>query len=274
MPNAFFRLCFTILFAGIILPLNSQTYSRADVIAAIGQSVGYHIIGYSDDGIVIGRIDTIPGSPNPLSDFFKLRLRSLNYILNYFATFSHKLPDIDPDLSDAEIKEALRNDFVSDTVLVSLIAREAACFLNSKNAAAPDLICKKDTIKMDELLDRMVKFISISGTTPEGYFKTKICIGISDIVETEKIRLPHVEAFAFDVVFSHYDDSINGSREIMIDNAKKLYRLNLGVNPELRLNRAKGAYYAFLISDPRLRQLAASNYSEMKDALAFVIKDL
>ena len=132
----------------------------------------------------------------------------------------------------------------------------------------------KDTITMDALLNIAVKYFYVQKITEEGYYAGKVCWGINGILETEQERKPFIEAFAgVSIVTRYYDKTYNMQNEL-VNTIKELYNVNLGVDKEERLLRARGAVFMQMFYNQKLRDMLLYEYEHKKDYLPFVLRDV
>jgi hypothetical protein len=175
---------------------------------------------------------------------------------------------------------------VDDSLLLGIadsLERHAAFCKAMRKATTLDLLMEdynakvlqhrmpKDSIPEHVLMDFAVKFFSIRKITPEGNYAAKVCAGLNDIVATEAVRMPHVEAFCFSAILKHYDGTTFNMQKEMIDAVRQLYRLNLGIDLQERLLRAQGALYMLMVRNDRLKAMLYAEYAERADGLPFVL---
>lgn len=133
---------------------------------------------------------------------------------------------------------------------------------------------QRDTVSTREVMNLAVKFFSIVGLTPEGYYRGKVCAGWSEIPVTEMERNLLLEAFAFSAVFEHTMPSEFDVIEEFKDGLRKLYQLELGTDDEDKLMRARGALYMAMLDSEVLLELLQSEYRERKATLPFYWREM
>ncbi len=130
----------------------------------------------------------------------------------------------------------------------------------------------KDTISFDELIGIAVKYFSVNMNKNEKY-AIKICTGINDILQTEPVRKPFLEAFCFASILQNIraKGEFNMAEEVALV-AKELYKINLGVNKQERIFRAQGALYMLMRKSEKLQKMLQNDYEKQKNMLPFVLK--
>lgn len=143
--------------------------------------------------------------------------------------------------------------------------------MNALNQKSPTF--RIDTISVNELLNIAVKFFSITKLTEKGYYVGKVCTSINGLKQTESKRNPHLEAFCFATIFTHYTNEKFNLHQEFTKGMKALYTINLGINDKEKLLRAQGAMYMFMKNNNTLKTLLLIEYEKKKDFLPFVVID-
>ena len=99
-----------------------------------------------------------------------------------------------------------------------------------------------------------------------------MCVGINGIKSTEPKRNPTVEAFCFSSIMMFMDDSTYNIYNEFLDNARLLYKLNLGTEKKEKILRAQGALYMLMFKNEILRKLILDSYEQKKRYMPFVLK--
>lgn len=130
----------------------------------------------------------------------------------------------------------------------------------------------KDTVSFDELLGIAVKYFSVNLNKDEKY-AIKICSGINDILKTEPVRKPFLEAFCFASILqnSQAKGDFNMAEEVALV-AKELYKINLGIDKQERIFRAQGALYMLMRKSEKLQKMLKKDYEKQKNMLPFALK--
>lgn len=152
---------------------------------------------------------------------------------------------------------------VSDTIFSPLVERYSSQVVKRNST--------KDTISMDEVLNIAVKFFSIEKITPKGEYSARICVGLNSIKNTEDIRMPFVEAFAFHAIMKNLRNEQYDVYNYFIDSIRSIYKLNLGIDKDERLLRAQGALFIQMLQSDKLMKLLEDEYEQNKDVLPFVL---
>jgi hypothetical protein len=141
-------------------------------------------------------------------------------------------------------------------------------------ARAEDPAIPRDTVTETELLDVAVKFFSIDRISPDDHYVGRICVGLNSVAKTEPEKRPWLEAFAFSSIFKHLDEEEDAFDlyDAFTKAAKRLYEVNLGVDPKERLLRAQGAMFFLMRDSPPLRAALLTEYEENKAWLPFVLR--
>jgi len=190
----------------------------------------------------------------------------LDYLLVNFAKkdYYEKLKGVsDPEELKKEFIKSLKND----EKFVNLL-KEFEYYYVNKGASTEN----KKVVSLDRVIEIATKFFTISRIVEDRYF-VHICVGINLVRETEKERLPHVEAFVINAIFND-----RRSKNRILDNTseiiKKVKKLNLGLDRGKRLLRAQGALLMAMYENPKLKKLIISEYEKSKEYLPFVIKGI
>ncbi len=190
----------------------------------------------------------------------------LDYLLVNFAKkdYYEKLKGIsDPEKLKKEFIKSLKND----KKFVNLL-KEFEYYYVNKNAPAE----KKKIISLDRVIEIATKFFTISNIVKDRYIM-HLCVGINLIRETEKERLPQVEAFVINTIFK---DRRSNNR--ILDNIsevlKRVKKLNLGLDKKERLLRTQGAFLVLMLENPKLKKLIISEYKKNEKYLPFAIKGI
>lgn len=160
-------------------------------------------------------------------------------------------------------QDSVLSMMVSDTIFSPLVKKYNAQVIK-KNS-------KKDTISMDEVLNVAVKFFSIENITPKGEYTARVCVGLNSIKNTEAIRMPFVEAFAFNAIMKNLRNEQYDVYNYFIDSIRGIYKLNLGIDKEERLLRAQGALFIQMLQSDKLKELLEDEYNLNKEVLPFVL---
>ena len=155
-------------------------------------------------------------------------------------------------------RKALRQDSTFDALM------------EEYNAKALAHSQPKDSISTKVMLDFAVKYFSIRKITPEGHYAVKICAGLNDILKTEPLRRPHLEAFCFSAILKHAHGSTYPLMAEMTKAVRELYTLNMGIDLEERLLRAQGALYILMRNNPVLLAMLQAEYAARAEYLPFV----
>lgn len=153
-----------------------------------------------------------------------------------------------------------------------LLLEKDSIFSNTMNALIPKSpTFKLDTVSINELLNIAVKFFSIAKLTEKGDYVGKVCAGVNGLEQTESKRNPHLEAFCFSTILTHYTNEKFNLYQEFTKGIKALYTINLGINNEEKLLRAQGAMYMFMKNNNTLKTLLLTEYEKKKDFLPFVV---
>lgn len=188
----------------------------------------------------------------------------LNYLLTNYSSITNMA-----ELLTISDSIAMRKKYFNDLQLDSN-------FINILDELVSKTIEKntiKDTINMHTLLDFAIKYFSIRSITSDGIIKGKVCAGINDIINTEPIRYPFIEAFAFSTILNYYSDEKFNMLEEFTNSLKEIGKFNFGIDPQERLLRAQGAMYVLMSQNKKLIQLLQLEYQSQKDYLPFVLID-
>ena len=132
----------------------------------------------------------------------------------------------------------------------------------------------KDTITMNTLLNIAVKYFYLPRITEEGHYVGKVCGGLNGLAETETIRKPFIEAFASTAIIKHYNSKEYNMYNEFGNALGELYKINLGVDNNERLLRARGAVFMQMFHNQELRKMLLYEYELQKEYLPFVLSDI
>lgn len=138
-------------------------------------------------------------------------------------------------------------------------------------ARAEDPSIPRDTLTETDLLDVAVKFFAIERISPDDHYVGRICVGLNSVAQTEPVKRPWLEAFAFSSIFKHLEGD-SGLYEAFLASAKRLYEVNLGVDPNERLLRAQGAMFFLMRDSPTLQAALMEEYRANQAWLPFVLR--
>ncbi|NVK27421.1 MAG: hypothetical protein HWE14_05220 [Flavobacteriia bacterium] len=190
-------------------------------------------------------------------DILNQNVHAFNYIIpNLSRGYDELLEDMDSMDRQAAFFEKFEQDTFRYAALVEWNSK-----LNGESG--------KDTVTTRDVMNLAVKYFSIIGLTPEGYYRGKVCAGWTEIPVTESKRDLLLEAFAFSAVFEHSMPSEFDVIEEFKTGLRKLYQLELGTDPEEKLMRARGALYMAMLDSEVLLELLQSEYEERKETLPF-----
>ncbi|OZV68617.1 hypothetical protein [Winogradskyella aurantia] len=198
------------------------------------------------------------------SELVKNNKTYINYLRQHFTQNINQeelLAIANPEELQLTYTKALKND----TNFTKLM-KELAGTVKEENTVV------KDTVSLDEILDVAVKYFSIKGITPEGYYEGKVCAGINGIKQTLDIRRPHLEAFCFSTILDHLKDETFNMYNEFVKGIKELYTLNLGMDNSEKLLRAQGAMFMFMRNNKKLSELLQTEYENKKGSLPFILK--
>jgi hypothetical protein len=149
------------------------------------------------------------------------------------------------------------------------------------NSVMTDLISKtaekskmKDSISMNKLLDIAVKFFAIYKLNDQGRYIGKVCVGMNLIKQTEKVKMPQVEAFCFTAIFNNYQGEVFDLHNEFVNAMKELYKINLGTDNNEKLLRAQGAMFFLMRNNEILKKVLISEYEKNKENLPFILKEM
>ncbi len=179
--------------------------------------------------------------------------------------FSEPLQEntFDPNTEISLLQNNFLSMMVTDTIFSPLVERYSSQVVKRNSI--------KDTISIDQVLNVAVKFFSIEKITPEGDYSARICVGLNGIKNTEAVRMPFVEAFAFYAIMKNLRNEQYNVYTYFINAIKGIYKLNLGIDKEERLLRAQGALFIQMLQSDRLMELLVDEYQKNKDILPFAL---
>jgi hypothetical protein len=123
-------------------------------------------------------------------------LMFFNYLLENFST-----DDKSNQILQLVDSIKLRNTYISHLKNDSLYNSIMNSWLNKTILKRTP----KDTVSINELLNIAVKYFAVTKIDKVGNIRGKVCGGINFIKQTEVIRKPFLEAFAFSSIFKHYE---------------------------------------------------------------------
>jgi len=201
-------------------------------------------------------------STHELSILINTSLKKLDYFLLHFTIINHQ------DFLQYGDSLELQNKFVKALQNDSLFNSVMDKFFNPiLNASVP-----KDTFSLDEVMNIAVKFLYIPGISTKGYYQAKVCTGRNGIIKTEKNRNPNIEAFCFVSIFNNLNNEKYNLYDVFVEEIKKLYKINLGINKKERLLRAQGAIYISMSNSDTLKALLKDEYEKNKSYLPFILE--
>lgn len=216
---------------------------------------------YANDFLLIKRVDSVQTK--------HCAAAAINANLGYFQfLLNHYTPEIDEQAVLA-VEDSVR---MQDAFVAAL--KKADKFDSLMTDYARKVLSQtttKDSIREKVMLDFAVKYFSIRKITPEGNYAAKVCAGLNDIVATEPVRRPHLEAFCFAAILAHYDGPRYSMLREMMAAVRELYALNFGIDPAERLLRAQGALYLLMRQNPALKAMLWEEYRARAAYLPFVL---
>lgn len=216
---------------------------------------------YEDGFLLLARVDSVRGK-HCAAAAIDANIGYFQYLLSHFSSEVDEqavLEERDSVRMQAAYIAALRQAGRFDSLMTDYSRKVLS-------HAAP-----KDTVREKVMLDIAVKYFSIRKITPDGHYAAKVCAGLNDIVATEPVRRPHVEAFCFAAILAHYEGPRHSMRKEMTDAVRELYAINFGIDPAERLLRAQGALYMLMRQNPALKVMLWEEYRARADYLPFVL---
>lgn len=223
--------------------------------------VGAKRIAYQDGFLLIKNVDSVRGK-HCAGVAINTNLKYFQFLLNHYTEKemdSVVLLAKDSVALQAGLVKGLRKAEVFDSLMTDYSRK----VLSHTQA--------KDSIPEKIMLDFAVKYFSIRKITPDGYYAAKVCAGLNDIEATEPMRRPHLEAFCFAAIQTHYDGPRYSMLKEMTVAVKELYALNFGIDPSARLLRAQGALYLLMRQNPALKAMLWEEYKVRAAYLPFVL---
>lgn len=199
---------------------------------------------------------------DPDASFINSNQIYLDYLLQNFATIDFN------SLNQIEDSIQRQKEFISLLKNDSLLASSLHDFISWNRKY---ISIRKDTFTIDQLMDFAVKFFTIKDINQDGYYVAKMCVGINGIKTTEPKRNPTVEAFCFSSIMMFMDDSAYNIYNEFLENARFLYKLNLGTEKNEKILRAQGALYMLMFKNEALRKLITDSYQQRKKYMPFVL---
>jgi hypothetical protein len=252
-----------ILISAIFLIYSSNVFSQVNcnIIENYGEFIKVEKI--NDEGNEF--LDEQIVEPDSQKCFWQVVKNQLyiDYLLKNFSSEKHlnNLLNITDTLTlQNEYIKFLKEDSLFNQVMTDLVAKTI-----EKRLA-------KDTITMDKLLDFAVKFFSIIELNEDGYYVGKLCVGLNLISKTEKLRLPHVEAFCFSSIAKNYQSDEFNMYEEFVKAMEELYKINLGIEKNEKLLRAQGAMFFLMRNNDNLRTMLKIEYERNAENLPFILK--
>ena len=200
------------------------------------------------------------------ADYVKNNWREINA---FITSFSSNFVSTPQNLLEIEDETELQSAFIAMVQKDSLFN----AVMLELTAKVIDKTIPKDTITMNELLNIAVKFFYVQRITEDGFYSGKVCTGINGIKETEPLRKPFLEIFVSISIINHYLDEEYNMYDELVNGLTELYEMNLGVDKEERLLRARGAMFMYMFHNQKLRDMLLYEYENKKEYLSFVLRD-
>jgi len=199
------------------------------------------------------------------ADYVNNNIKYIEYFIESF--FPNKKKDdllkIDDSLTlQSAFNAVMQEDSLFNAVMLELTAKVI------------DKTIPKDTITMNTLLNIAVKYFYVWKITEDTAYSYKLCSWFNGIRETEPVRKPFIEAFAFFSIFTDYFNPKYNIHNELENAIRELYKMNLGVDKEERLLRARGAVFMYMLHNQKLRDLLLYEYENKKEYLPFVLRDI
>jgi hypothetical protein len=129
----------------------------------------------------------------------------------------------------------------------------------------------KDKVTIAELLNIAVKYFTITKIDRDGNFHGKVCGGINCIKQTEEVRQPFLEAFAFSSILKNYE----GQTYSMLNEFKKglmqIQSLNLGLDKNEKLLRSQGVMFSCMYNNEKLKSMLKAEFKSRQNELPFIL---
>jgi hypothetical protein len=129
----------------------------------------------------------------------------------------------------------------------------------------------KDQVTIAELLNIAIKFFTITKIDKNGNIAGKVCGGINCIKQTELVRQPFLEAFAFSSILKNYE----GKTYSMLNEFKKglmqINSINLGIDKNEKLLRSQGVMFSYMVNNEKLKSMLKNEYKNRQNELPFIL---
>jgi hypothetical protein len=255
-----------ILILGVAFSLQAFSQTKCDMQSHYGDFIKIKKGGYDNKEYLFPeavRVDT----QYCFADYVNNNLRHIGYFIDVFCSSRKHLNDL------LKIEDSLALQSAFNTLLQEDSVFNAVMF--ELTAKVIDKTIPKDTITINDLLNITIKLFYVHNITEEGYYQSKICGGINGFAETEQERNPFLETFAWVSISKYY---YSGKEYDMYEEfanvMRDLYEINLGIDKEKRLLRARGAVYMQMFYNQKLRDMLLYEYEQKKEYLPFVLRDI
>ncbi len=241
---------------------SSHAQATCDIAEHYGDFIKARKQVFDDREFLVKQVTEVVGDPC-YAEVVNSNLASIDYLLTNFssnANYQALLGITDSLALQREFIRSLQLDSTFNAVMADMVL---------KTVGAPHV---KDTITNDQLLSIAVKFFSIIRINEDGNYVGKVCVGLNDIKSTEKIRLPHVEAFCFSSILKNYQGDEYNMYDEFVKAIKQLYKVNLGIDRHENLLRAQGAMFLQMKLNPHLSDMLLHEYEMNQQYLPFVLK--
>lgn len=185
-----------------------------------------------------------------------------NYLLENFSSneANQQLLQIKDSIS---MRKAYLSHLKTDSMYNSVMQTWVGKTIEKRNS--------KDKVTIAELLNIAIKFFTITKIDNEGNVRGKVCGGINCIKQTEVVRKPFLEAFAFSSILKNYE----GKTYNMLNEFKKglmqIQSLNLGIDKNEKLLRSQGVMFSLMYNNEQLKSMLKAEFKNQQNELPFIL---
>jgi len=243
-------------------PLVMNSQSTCDLTAKYDEFIKIRWASWAGENYLLQKIEEVNGS-SCISRFINGNTEYFDYLLTNFSDHSN-YARLETFKDSIKLQKAFIADLQKDT-LFNPVMKEYMWKVITRTG-------NRDTVSMDKLLDIAVKFFMIQGINESGNYQVKICTGINLLSNTERKRLPLVEAFCFQVIMKNLEGGTNLMNEFM-NAVTEIFKVNMGVNANEALLRAQGGIFIIMKNNENLKRVLKEEYQARRQLLPFVLQN-
>ncbi|MEO8335200.1 MAG: hypothetical protein ABI664_09515 [bacterium] len=177
--------------------------------------------------------------------------------------------------SRANVKELFIRSLGQDSQYLSLLSQTVARLHRASRTSPPDarvpIASALRSVDPHTVQDVAARFFYPDEILPNGRIRAHVCVSINGIADMQRGRDPAMEAFAFSAIFDDLDRGRFNVDADFREASRMMNAMDLAAAPTVRLQRAQGVMWGYMLRSERLRRVLAAKYARARHYLPFRI---